>query len=174
MTSRRASFRTRTALSYFELGDFNPAKIHITVPVGFRRNSQTPKAVALHRETLAPSEITVLRGMRICRPARALCDVVIKFRRAGRMPACCQGRQPPGADPRKRNQGGEGESKVCGRRPETISMNHYKTPAALRRALEDRLMALVGKEGGDQRYRRQAAFDRLLCRLFQDDALRGC
>jgi hypothetical protein len=49
-------------------------------------------------------------------------------------------------------------------------MNRYKTPTALRRALEDRLMALAGKEGGDiQRYRRQAAFDRLLCRLFQDE-----
>jgi hypothetical protein len=30
-------------------------------------------------------------------------------------------------------------------------------------------MTLVGKEGGEiQRFRRQAAFDRLLCRLFQD------
>jgi predicted transcriptional regulator of viral defense system len=67
-----------TALSYFELGDFNPAKIHITVPVGFRRNSPTPKAVELHRDRLAPSEITDRRGMRICRPARALCDVVHK------------------------------------------------------------------------------------------------
>lgn len=67
-----------TALSYFDLGDFNPAKIHITVPVGFRRNSQTPKALVLHRAVLAPAEITLLRGMRICRPARALCDVVQK------------------------------------------------------------------------------------------------
>ena len=48
-------------------------------------------------------------------------------------------------------------------------MNRYATPTALQRALEDRLAALVGKEGGDiQRLRRQAAFDRLLCRLFQD------
>jgi hypothetical protein len=48
-------------------------------------------------------------------------------------------------------------------------MNRYATPSALRRALEDRLAALVEKEGGDiQRLRRQAAFDRLLCRLFPD------
>jgi Nucleotidyl transferase AbiEii toxin, Type IV TA system len=48
-------------------------------------------------------------------------------------------------------------------------MNRYKTASALRRALEDRLMTLVDKEGGEiQRFRRQAAFDRLLCRLFQD------
>lgn len=50
-------------------------------------------------------------------------------------------------------------------------MSRYATPAALRRALEDRLMALVRKEGGDiQRFRRQAAFDRLLCRFFQNEA----
>jgi len=54
-----------TALSYRELGDFNPAKVHITVPVKFRRNRPTPKAVILYRDTLAPSEITLLRGMRI-------------------------------------------------------------------------------------------------------------
>jgi predicted transcriptional regulator of viral defense system len=65
-----------TALSYFQLGDFNPPKVHITVPPGFRRNSPTPKAVVLHRGVLVPAEITLLRGLRICRVARALCDVV--------------------------------------------------------------------------------------------------
>jgi hypothetical protein len=46
-------------------------------------------------------------------------------------------------------------------------MTNYQTPAALRRALEDRLLAFVRREGGDiQRWRRQTAFDRLLCRLF--------
>ena len=48
-------------------------------------------------------------------------------------------------------------------------MNRYKTPAALRRGLEDRLMSAVRRDGGDiQRMRRQAAFDRLLCRLFRE------
>jgi predicted nucleotidyltransferase component of viral defense system len=48
-------------------------------------------------------------------------------------------------------------------------MNRYQTPTALRRALEDRLMAEVRREGGDlQRMRRQVAFDRLLCRLFHE------
>lgn len=67
-----------TALSYFDLGDFNPPKVHLTVPIGFRRNSQTPKAVVLHHATLTPSEITLMRGMPICRVARALCDVLVK------------------------------------------------------------------------------------------------
>ncbi|MDX1952306.1 MAG: nucleotidyl transferase AbiEii/AbiGii toxin family protein [Verrucomicrobiota bacterium] len=48
-------------------------------------------------------------------------------------------------------------------------MSRYQTPSALRRALEDRLLAAVRREGGDiQRMRRQAAFDRLLCRLFHE------
>jgi hypothetical protein len=38
-------------------------------------------------------------------------------------------------------------------------MNRYKTPAALRRAPEDRLLASVRRDGGDiQRLRRPAAF----------------
>ncbi len=48
-------------------------------------------------------------------------------------------------------------------------MSRCQTPQALRRALEDRLLALVRREGGDiNRLRRQTAFDRLLCRLFRE------
>jgi hypothetical protein len=44
----------------------------------------------------------------------------------------------------------------------------YATGAAFRRALEDRLQDIAGKEGVDlQRLRRKVAFDRLLARLFQ-------
>src|SRR5580704_15634863 len=44
----------------------------------------------------------------------------------------------------------------------------YATAAAFRRALEDRLQDIAGKEDVDlQRLRRQVAFDRLLARLFQ-------
>jgi len=46
-------------------------------------------------------------------------------------------------------------------------MKKYRTPEALRRALEDRLIASSRSGGGDlPRMRRQVAFDRLLCRLF--------
>jgi hypothetical protein len=45
----------------------------------------------------------------------------------------------------------------------------YATAAAFRRALEDRLQDIAGKEDVDlQRLRRQVAFDRLLARLFQE------
>ena len=50
----------------------------------------------------------------------------------------------------------------------------YATAAALRRALEDRLKDIAGKQGVDlQRLRRQVAFDRLLARLFQGTTARA-
>jgi predicted transcriptional regulator of viral defense system len=70
-----AAMSHQTALSLFELGDFNPAKVHMTVPPTFRRNSRLPGAVVLHRAKLAPAEVTHLRGLAVCRPLRALCDV---------------------------------------------------------------------------------------------------
>jgi len=70
-----AAMSHETALSLFELGDFNPAKIHVTVPLTFRRNSRIPKSVVLHRGSLTAGEVTQLRGLAVCRPLRALCDV---------------------------------------------------------------------------------------------------
>ncbi len=70
-----AAMSHQTALSLFNLGDFNPAKIHMTVPMAFRRNSRLPKGVVLYRAKLGASEVTELRGLRVCRPLRALCDV---------------------------------------------------------------------------------------------------
>ena len=70
-----AAMSHETALSLFELGDFNPAKIHMTVPPTFRRNSRLPKSVVLHRARFASGEVTQLRGLTVCRPLRALCDV---------------------------------------------------------------------------------------------------
>jgi Nucleotidyl transferase AbiEii toxin, Type IV TA system len=49
-----------------------------------------------------------------------------------------------------------------------VEAKRYVTAAAFRRALEDRLKDIAGKQGVDlQRLRRQVAFDRLLARLFQ-------
>jgi hypothetical protein len=48
-----------------------------------------------------------------------------------------------------------------------MTHKRYETPAAFRRALEDRLKARSREQGTDlQRLRRSVAFDRLLCRLF--------
>ena len=70
-----AAISHQSALSLFQLGDFNPAKVHLTVPPTFRRNSRLPKSVVLHRARFEPAEVTHLRGLTICRPLRALCDI---------------------------------------------------------------------------------------------------
>jgi len=71
----QAALSHQTALSLFELGDFNPAKIHMVVSPKFRRNSRLPKAVVLHRTRLPAAELTHLRGLAVCRPLRALWDM---------------------------------------------------------------------------------------------------
>jgi predicted transcriptional regulator of viral defense system len=70
-----AAISHQSALSLFELGDFSPAKVHLTVPPAFRRNSQLPKTVVLHRAVLVSADVTSLRGLTVCRPLRALCDL---------------------------------------------------------------------------------------------------
>ncbi len=47
----------QTALSLYELSDLNPAKLHMTVPTSFRRNSEIPGIVVLHYRDLLKSEI---------------------------------------------------------------------------------------------------------------------
>jgi predicted transcriptional regulator of viral defense system len=47
----------QTALSLHELSDLNPAKLHLTVPKNFRRNSIIPGIVELHYRDLPENEI---------------------------------------------------------------------------------------------------------------------
>lgn len=65
----------QTALSLYDIGDFNPSKIHLTVPRAFRRNSAVPKGVVLHHDDLDPQEVREMRGLTVCHPIRALVDV---------------------------------------------------------------------------------------------------
>jgi len=91
-----AAISHQTALSLFELGDFNPAKVHLTVPPAFRRNSRLPKTVVLHRAALMSVEVTTLRGLTVCRPLRALCDLVSQD------PDTVDDLQPAAAEARRR------------------------------------------------------------------------
>lgn len=45
-----------TALDVYELSDHMPAKLHMTVPKGFRRMAKTPDILILHRENLREDE----------------------------------------------------------------------------------------------------------------------
>jgi hypothetical protein len=63
-----------TALALRNLSDANPSKLHMTVPPGFRRNSQTPEVLVLHKAKLAPSEIIRERGYSLTSPMRSIID----------------------------------------------------------------------------------------------------
>ncbi len=63
-----------TALALRDLSDANPAKIHMTVPPTFRRNSTTPPVLVLHKARLQPQEIVRERGYALTTPMRAILD----------------------------------------------------------------------------------------------------
>jgi len=62
-----------TALAVHELGDVNPAVIHLTVPPNFR--SRPPSGIRLHRGELPDSDIWLFEGFRITTPLRTLLDI---------------------------------------------------------------------------------------------------
>jgi len=65
-----------TALSLHEISDLNPAKLHMTVPPAFRRNSPPPKILLLHRDTIHPDDFQAMQGFRVTRPLRAIAELL--------------------------------------------------------------------------------------------------
>src|ERR1700730_7270074 len=66
----------QTALSLLDLSDIMPAKLHMTVPTNFRRNSEIPRVLVLHFADLRQSDIGVAHGVRVTRPMRTILDVL--------------------------------------------------------------------------------------------------
>ncbi|MFZ0394615.1 MAG: type IV toxin-antitoxin system AbiEi family antitoxin domain-containing protein [Terracidiphilus sp.] len=66
----------QTALSLYELSDLNPAKLHMTVPTNFRRNSDIPGIVVLHYRDLLKSEIQAGPGYKYTKPLRTILDLL--------------------------------------------------------------------------------------------------
>ncbi len=65
-----------TALSIYDLTDLNPAKITMTVPLGFRRNAQIPGILILRRGKLTSADWQAIEGYRVTTPVRTLYDVI--------------------------------------------------------------------------------------------------
>lgn len=65
-----------TALDLYELSDYMPSKLHMTVPMGFRRMAKTPDILVLHRGMLYPDEVEMKQGYKVTTPLRTLIDVV--------------------------------------------------------------------------------------------------
>jgi len=66
----------QTALSLYELSDLNPAKLYMTVPTNFRRNSDLPGIIVLHYSALLKSEIQAGPGYKYTRPLRTILDLI--------------------------------------------------------------------------------------------------
>jgi predicted transcriptional regulator of viral defense system len=66
----------QTALSLYELSDLNPAKLHMTVPTRFRRNSEVPGILVLHYADLSDEDVQESQGFKYTRPLRTILDLI--------------------------------------------------------------------------------------------------
>jgi len=69
-------FSHQTALSIHGLSDIMPARLHLTVPIRFRRRVATPKIICLHKADLPNDALENRQGYRVVRPLRAIIDLL--------------------------------------------------------------------------------------------------
>jgi predicted transcriptional regulator of viral defense system len=65
----------QTALSLSDLSDVMPAKLHMTVPSGFRKSAAIPAVLVLHYADLSPNMIEDREGFRVTRPIQTILDL---------------------------------------------------------------------------------------------------
>ncbi len=66
----------QTALSIHGLSDILPDKLHMTVPLSFRRNSTIPKILVIHRKQLPQDAIVLKDGYFVTTAYQTLLDVI--------------------------------------------------------------------------------------------------
>jgi predicted transcriptional regulator of viral defense system len=66
----------QTALSLHDLSDVMPAKLHMTVPKSFRRNSEIPRVLVLHFADLLQSDLGAVHGVHVTKPMRTILDLL--------------------------------------------------------------------------------------------------
>lgn len=72
----QGTYSHETALSFYDLSDVNPSKLHMTVPPAFRRSSPTPRILVLHRGIVHPDDMDSVQGFRVTRPLKAIADLL--------------------------------------------------------------------------------------------------
>jgi predicted transcriptional regulator of viral defense system len=72
----QGAYSHQTALSIHDLSDIMPAKLHMTVPKNFRRNSEIPSVVVLHFADLPQGDIGAVHGVRVTKPMRTILDLL--------------------------------------------------------------------------------------------------
>jgi predicted transcriptional regulator of viral defense system len=73
MRRKKAVVSHESAAALYELGDLLPAKIHLTVPIDFRKSPA--KSLVLHKADLEVSEIERRDGLPVTKPLRTLLDL---------------------------------------------------------------------------------------------------
>lgn len=68
----------QTALAIHDLSDLMPAKLHMTVPKDFRRNSEIPNSLVLHRADLPAKGLEDQHGYWVTRPMQTLIDLLVE------------------------------------------------------------------------------------------------
>lgn len=63
-----------SALALHDLGDVNPSRLHLTVPRGFRKRSDS---VVLHRADVPDQDVDERQGFRVSRATRALVEAAV-------------------------------------------------------------------------------------------------
>ncbi len=57
-----------TALDMFDISDANPARLHMTVPPGFRKTAQAPKVLVLYKHRIEPGSYEQRTGYNVLKP----------------------------------------------------------------------------------------------------------
>lgn len=65
-----------TALRIYDLSDFMPSRLHMSVPWDFRRFNPIPKILVLHKAHLKKSDIRSIRGFAVTTPTRTILDLM--------------------------------------------------------------------------------------------------
>jgi predicted transcriptional regulator of viral defense system len=70
---KKAVISHESAAALYELGDLLPAKIHLTVPIDFRKSPA--KSLVIHKDRLSASEIETRDGLPVTKPLRTIMDL---------------------------------------------------------------------------------------------------
>lgn len=72
----QAVFSHETALMLYELSDVNPSKIHMTVPKKFRKGTEIPKILILHKQDISESDTKTSNGLKVTTVLKTLLDLI--------------------------------------------------------------------------------------------------
>lgn len=65
----------QTALSIHDLSDVMPSKLHMTVPLKFRKSSKIPSVIVLHYDDLPAGAMEERTGFHVTRPMKTILDL---------------------------------------------------------------------------------------------------